>query len=179
MTLTILYAVLAILFLSFAIVLVRLVQGPTNMDRAVGLDVITSACVGIIVVVMAITGRIDLMPLLVVFTSIGFISSTTIARFSQVNTIGDSHIMTKEESEANPEPEFDEEDAPVHPDADDSDDTPIEDLLDPTTPSLIRIDSMFAADDQALIMMPAVGSEDPRQETSGDRDEHTERGKES
>ncbi len=114
----ILYACLACLVVAMGLVLIRLQRGPTNLDRAVALDVITSACVGILVVVMALTGRIDLLPLLVVLTSVGFIGATVIARFSQIESISERRILTPEEAASEPEPEFDDSDAPLHPDFD-------------------------------------------------------------
>lgn len=113
-----LYGCLAALVVSMALVLFRLEKGPGNLDRAVALDVITSASVGVIVVVMALTGRIDLLPLLVIFTSIGFIGSTTIARFSQAESITERRILSPEEAAQAPEAVLDDEDAPVHPDID-------------------------------------------------------------
>lgn len=123
----VLYGCLVALVISMALVLIRLQRGPGNLDRAIALDVITSASVGIVVVMMAVTGRIDPLPLLVVFTSVGFIGATTIARFSQAESISERRILTSEEAASVVEPEFDESDAPVHPDADDlSDDDELE-----------------------------------------------------
>ncbi len=78
---------LGMLVIALILLAIRLNKGPTNLDRAVTLDVVTSASMGIVVVVMAISGRIDLLPLLVLFASVGFISSTAIARFSQSQSI--------------------------------------------------------------------------------------------
>lgn len=114
----VLYASLVALVIGFGLVLIRLQRGPSNLDRAVAIDVITSATVGILVVVMALSGRIDLLPLLVVFTSVGFIGSTTIARFSQAESISERRILTPEEAARTPEPVFADNDEPVHPDAD-------------------------------------------------------------
>ncbi|MDI9627994.1 MAG: MrpF/PhaF family protein [Acidobacteriota bacterium] len=114
----VLYVSLAAILVSMGPVLHRLERGPGNLDRAVALDVITSASVGVVVIVMALTGRIDLLPLLVVFTSVGFISSTTIARFSPAESIGERRVLTPEEAARTEEPEFQDSDAPVHPDAD-------------------------------------------------------------
>ncbi len=122
----VLYGCLVVLVTSLALVLVRLEHGPSNLDRAVALDVITSATVGILVVVMAVTGRVDLLPLLVVLTSVGFIGSTVIARFSQAESISDRRILTPEEAASLPEPDFDDTAEPVHPDADDLADDDIE-----------------------------------------------------
>ena len=116
----VLYGCLAALVVAMGLVLFRLERGPGNLDRAVALDVITSASVGVIVVILALTGRIDLLPLLVIFTSIGFIGSTVIARFSQAESITERRILTPEEAEQAPEPVLADEDAPVHPDIDEA-----------------------------------------------------------
>ena len=42
----VLYACLAAILVAMGLVLVRLERGPANLDRAVALDVITSASVG-------------------------------------------------------------------------------------------------------------------------------------
>lgn len=118
----ILWLCLAALVVALGLALVRLQFGPSNLDRAVALDVITSASVGVVVIFMALTGRVDLLPLLVVLASVGFIGSTTIARFSQVEAISERRVLTWEEAARQPEPDFDDEDAPVHPDAADDED---------------------------------------------------------
>ena len=120
----VLYGCLAALVVAMGLVLFRLERGPGNLDRAVALDVITSASVGVIVVVMALTGRIDLLPLLVIFTSIGFIGSTTIARFSQAESISDRRVLTAEEAARAARPQLADDDAPVHPDVSDDEDDP-------------------------------------------------------
>ncbi len=111
----------AVLVVSMGIVLVRLERGPSNLDRAVALDVITAASVGIVVVLMAITGRVDLLPLLVVLASVGFIGSTTIARFSRAESIGESQLLSAEEAARADEIELADDDEPVHADADQDD----------------------------------------------------------
>lgn len=115
-----LYASLAMLIIAFFAVLWRLQRGPSNMDRAVALDVISSASIGISVVVMAITGRIDLLPVLVVFASVGFISSTSIARFWRVDethNFDDPDLIDS----------LDDDDEDVHPDDEDDDEIEAED----------------------------------------------------
>ncbi|GAA2180801.1 hypothetical protein GCM10009785_13160 [Brooklawnia cerclae] len=119
---TVLYICLGALVVAMALVLVRLERGPSNLDRAVGLDVMTSAAVGIVVVVMALTGRVDLLPLLVVFAAVGFLGSTVIARFSQAEAIGEGRMLSREEVAAIPESMLDEAAPPVHPDAEDEED---------------------------------------------------------
>lgn len=118
----VLYACLGALIVAMALVLVRLERGPSNLDRAVALDVMTAVAVGIVVVIMALTGRIDLLALLVAFAAVGFLGSTAIARFSQAEAIGEGRMLSREESAATPEPELDEQAPPVHPDSDDEED---------------------------------------------------------
>lgn len=84
------------LFLS----LYRLSLGPSPMDRALSLDVVTAASIGIVVVVMSMTGRIDLLPVLVVFSLVGFIGSTTIARFNSRENPDDARLLTEAEVRA-------------------------------------------------------------------------------
>lgn len=114
----VLYVCLAGILVGMGVVIARLQRGPTNLDRAVALDVITSAVVGTVIIIMALTGRIDLLPLLVVLSSVAFISSTTIARFAQAESISERRILTPAEAATEAEPRFGETDAPVHPDAD-------------------------------------------------------------
>ena len=114
----------AALVIGMGLVLIRLEIGPTNLDRAVALDVITASAVGIVVVLMALTGRVDLLPLLVVLTSVGFIGSTTIARFSQAESISDRRVLTAEEAARAARPQLADDDAPVHPDVSDDEDDP-------------------------------------------------------
>lgn len=110
-----LYGCLAALMVAGVLVLFRLERGPGNLDRVVALDVITSASVGVVVVVMAISGRIDLLPLLVILTSVGFIGSTVVARFSQAESIGERRILTAQEAAREPEAVSADAASPAHP----------------------------------------------------------------
>lgn len=113
-----LYVCLVMMGVAAALALVRLQRGPTNLDRVVALDVITAATVGILVVVMALHRRIDLLPLLVVFSSIGFIGTTVVARFSPAESISARRFLSEDEADRLLTPEFDDHDEPLHPDAD-------------------------------------------------------------
>ncbi len=77
-----LWVSIALLVASALTPLLRLWRGPTTYDRAVALDVVAAAAVGLVVVAMAITRSIELLGLLVVLASVSFVSSTTIARFA-------------------------------------------------------------------------------------------------
>lgn len=88
---------LGVLVVAAGISLIRLQRGPTNLDRAVALDVVTAITIGIVIVVSAWQRRLDLLPLLVVLTSVGFLSSTVIARFSRKETLEERRILTPQE----------------------------------------------------------------------------------
>lgn len=64
------------LFLS----LVRLIFGPTPLDRAVAVDVFAAGVVAIIAVLVVRDGRYDLAALLIVFVLTAFFSTVTVAR---------------------------------------------------------------------------------------------------
>lgn len=86
-----------LLFLSALAVIVRVSKGPSMLDRMVGVDLLTSIILGSVAVISAATGRTDLLPVLVVLAIVGFIGSTTIARFVAHEPTADKRILTKEE----------------------------------------------------------------------------------
>lgn len=63
-------------------VLFRLERGPSMLDRIVALDVLVAVVIAMLTIWSAWTGRRDLMVLLVVLASVGFIGSVTLARFA-------------------------------------------------------------------------------------------------
>lgn len=75
----------------------RLERGPSTMDRAVALDVVTAAVIGLTIITMAITGRRDLVPVVVVLSLVGFITSTTIARFNSSEREVEGGLVTADE----------------------------------------------------------------------------------
>lgn len=77
----VLWAGAVLLAVALAIILAAVILGPTSMERAISLDVLTSALICILVVIMAASGRVDLISLIVVLSAVGFVSSTAIARF--------------------------------------------------------------------------------------------------
>ncbi|WP_051176498.1 monovalent cation/H+ antiporter complex subunit F [Propionimicrobium lymphophilum] len=79
-----LWAALIILGIAMALVLIAVLRGPTVMERAISLDVLTSAIICTSVVIMVIHGRTDLTVLVAVLAAVGFVSSTVIARFAPV-----------------------------------------------------------------------------------------------
>lgn len=79
-------AMLATLFLA----LLRLILGPTIMDRAVASDVLSVASVGITALLAVRTGRDDVMVLAIMFAMVGFMYSVTLGRFSERPSVPDS-----------------------------------------------------------------------------------------
>lgn len=77
----VLWASAGLLAIALVIILVAVVRGPTSMERAISLDVLTSALICILIVIVAARGRLDLVSLIVVLSAVGFVSSTAIARF--------------------------------------------------------------------------------------------------
>ncbi|GIF01053.1 monovalent cation/H+ antiporter complex subunit F [Paractinoplanes rishiriensis] len=75
-------AVSTLLFAAVALVLVKIVRGPTTLDRIVAVDVLLAVVVGAIAAEAAWTRDATSLPILVVLSILGFIGSVTVARFS-------------------------------------------------------------------------------------------------
>jgi multicomponent Na+:H+ antiporter subunit F len=75
-------AVSVLLFAAVALVLVKIVRGPTTLDRIVAVDVLLAVVVGAIAAEAAWTRDATSLPILVVLSILGFIGSVTVARFS-------------------------------------------------------------------------------------------------
>ncbi len=60
---------------------VRLVKGPGSPDRAVASDVVVTAFMAAVLVAMTVSGDETFVPVLLVLALLGFISSSTVARF--------------------------------------------------------------------------------------------------
>lgn len=84
-------------FLSALAVIIRVSIGPSMLDRMIAVDLLTSIILGSVAVISAVTGRTDLLPVLVVLAIVGFIGSTTIARFSAHEPTADKRILSKDE----------------------------------------------------------------------------------
>ncbi|MGO1509536.1 MAG: monovalent cation/H+ antiporter complex subunit F [Actinomycetaceae bacterium] len=114
------YVCLGIVVLAMFLALFRMERGPSTLDRAVSTDVVTAAVVALIGLMIAWTGDAAYMPILVVLTLVGFLTTVTIARFTAVEKSDEARILTKEElaQVLAREKELDDDDAPVHgPDA--------------------------------------------------------------
>lgn len=72
----------ALLFVSALMIIYRTAKGPTALDRMVSVDMLTSIVIGAFALLAAATRRADLLPVFVVLSIIGFIGSTTLARFA-------------------------------------------------------------------------------------------------
>ncbi len=59
---------------------VRLVRGPTQIDRAVALDVLLAILVGVIVLLAAVSGSSITLVIAVVVSLLGFIGSAGLAK---------------------------------------------------------------------------------------------------
>ncbi|WP_137120112.1 monovalent cation/H+ antiporter complex subunit F [Segeticoccus rhizosphaerae] len=71
----------ALLAVSSAIALVRIVRGPSVLDRAVASEVIVSIVVCAIGLEAATTRHAAVLPILVSLSLVGFIGSVSVARF--------------------------------------------------------------------------------------------------
>lgn len=112
----ILVACLAVLVLSVILVVTRVEAGPSMLDRAVSLDVITAALMGFVAILSALTGRTDLVALLAALALVGFLSTVTIARFAAAESDEERRILTREELKEllASEPVLTDDAAPVH-----------------------------------------------------------------
>jgi multicomponent Na+:H+ antiporter subunit F len=59
---------------------IRLVRGPTQIDRAVALDVLLAIVVGVIVLTAAVSGSSITLVIAVVVSLLGFIGSASLAK---------------------------------------------------------------------------------------------------
>lgn len=85
------------LFLAAVGVVIRVSKGPSMLDRMVAVDLFTSTILAAMVTISALTRRSDLLPVLVILAIVGFIGSTTIARFVAHEPTADKRILTKDE----------------------------------------------------------------------------------
>jgi multicomponent Na+:H+ antiporter subunit F len=73
--------VLAILFLSIVISIIRVVLGPTAPDRVVGLDTINTIVISSMVIFGAINNDIIYIDVAIVYALLSFISTLFIAKY--------------------------------------------------------------------------------------------------
>ncbi|MBD3689271.1 cation:proton antiporter [Nanchangia anserum] len=63
--------------------LVRLVRGPSALDRAVAIDVLTAVVIALAVWTLVISRRADVGVIVITLTMVAFVSSTVIGRFGR------------------------------------------------------------------------------------------------
>jgi multicomponent Na+:H+ antiporter subunit F len=69
------------LSLSVALILTRLLRGPTNADRIIALDTILMAVIGGVAIQMAVTESQRFAPILVALSLLAFVGTVAVARF--------------------------------------------------------------------------------------------------
>ncbi len=74
--------VTALLALAGALTLVRIMRGPSILDRAVATDVLLAVIVAAIATEAAYSRDATALPVLVVLAVLGFVSSVSVARFT-------------------------------------------------------------------------------------------------
>ena len=72
----------SLLAVTGALCLVRIVRGPTMLDRTVAADVFVAACLCSVGGEAAIRGHADTAPVLLALALVGFLGSVSIARFA-------------------------------------------------------------------------------------------------
>ncbi|HLU27704.1 MAG TPA: monovalent cation/H+ antiporter complex subunit F [Glycomyces sp.] len=75
------YAVAALLAAAGAMTLIRIVRGPTTLDRIVATDVLLAITASAIAAVAAFTRDPTSLPVLVVLAILGFTGSVAVSRF--------------------------------------------------------------------------------------------------
>ncbi|HEU4917504.1 MAG TPA: monovalent cation/H+ antiporter complex subunit F [Acidimicrobiia bacterium] len=86
-----------LLVIGAVLAMLRVERGPSVLDRAVALDIITSILVIAVALEAAWSRRLDAMPILAALALVGFISSVTVARYAAVEPEDEGRIRTVEE----------------------------------------------------------------------------------
>lgn len=81
----------SMLALTGLLCIVRIVRGPTMLDRTIAADVFVAASAGAIGIEAAIERHTTTLSILVVLALVGFLSSVSIARFAAPDTDRSSH----------------------------------------------------------------------------------------
>jgi multicomponent Na+:H+ antiporter subunit F len=77
---------LCVLTAAMALVVVRLVQGPTLADRVVALDVLAAVAIGFIATYVVGTGATALLDAALVLALVAFVATVAFARFVEHGT---------------------------------------------------------------------------------------------
>jgi multicomponent Na+:H+ antiporter subunit F len=72
---------LYILIASIFLILIRLYKGPSIPDRVIALDLLAFVALGIILLVMIITGQKEYLDIVIVISLVIFIATVAIAKF--------------------------------------------------------------------------------------------------
>lgn len=83
-----------------SLAMIRVERGPSILDRAVALDIITNILMIGVALEAALNRRTDTVPVLAALALVGFVASVTIARFASVEPEDAGRIKTPEEIEA-------------------------------------------------------------------------------
>lgn len=113
---TIVYlACLVVLAAAVVIALFRVEVGPSMLDRAIGVDVVTAALIGFIAVLSVMQDRRDMVAILAALALVGFLSTVAISRFAAAESDVERQVLSLEELEGTLEPErLPDDAAPVH-----------------------------------------------------------------
>ena len=76
----------AILGLTGMLCLVRIVRGPSMLDRAAATDVFVAASVAAVGVIATVERSVTILPVLLALSLVGFLGSVSIARFAAHDT---------------------------------------------------------------------------------------------
>lgn len=87
---------LVVLGASMLLALVRLLSGPSTLDRLVALDAVVAIVLCGLMTFAALTGDSALVPVVVATALVGFLGSTTTARFVGAQRSGDQEPRTDE-----------------------------------------------------------------------------------
>ena len=80
--------------------ILRAEKGPSMLDRTVALDIVVTCLVAAVALYAALERRVDVVPILVVLSLVGFVGSVAIARFAAVEPDDAGRLRTAEEVEA-------------------------------------------------------------------------------
>lgn len=73
-----------VLTISAVFILIRVVRGPSMLDRMVGIDILTTVIIAAVGLEAAWNRHTSTIPILVVLSLVGFVGSTTVARFASI-----------------------------------------------------------------------------------------------
>lgn len=88
-----------LLLLTGLLCLIRIVRGPSMLDRTVAVDVFVAACLGAVGVHAAIFEYDTTLPILLALSLVAFLGSVSIARYAAPKGTGEAEL-------AEPHPDF-------------------------------------------------------------------------